>query len=107
MSTIFANLPEDIIRYILSYSGVIKYRAGKYMSQFQPNDNRYMLLHLMPVPRYRYNPYNPNFLIITITFTEYRKIHSLTINVDRHKSIRYIFSSLVQCYNCNNTYIRY
>jgi len=43
-----SHLPQDIIHYILSYNGKIKYRNGKYMNQICKEDKRYKLLLKIP-----------------------------------------------------------
>ena len=41
---LFSFLPTDIIHHILSYTGVLKLRNGKYMGQISNSDKRYELL---------------------------------------------------------------
>ena len=36
--------PEDIVNHILSYTGIIKERNGKYMRQIDKKDERYAIL---------------------------------------------------------------
>jgi hypothetical protein len=50
VSSLFAQLPDDIIIWILSYGNQIKYRRGKFMSQILPNDYRMELLRKIPRP---------------------------------------------------------
>jgi len=38
------SLPIDIVRHILSYTGTLKLRNGKYMGQISTTDKRYKLL---------------------------------------------------------------
>ena len=44
----FLTLPLDIIHHILSYTGTLKIRNGKYMGQISSTDKRYELLHNLP-----------------------------------------------------------
>jgi hypothetical protein len=44
MDLIFKNTPIDIVIQILDYSGIMKYRYGKFMNQLQKNDIRYKML---------------------------------------------------------------
>ena len=45
---LFLSLPVDIIHHILSYTGVVKLRNGKYMVQIPKSDQRYELLRKIP-----------------------------------------------------------
>lgn len=43
-----SDLPQEIIRHILSYSDAFKWRNGKYIGQIPKNDRRYKLLQKIP-----------------------------------------------------------
>ena len=45
---LFSFLPTDIIHHILSYTGVLKHRNGKYMGQISTSDKRYEFLLKIP-----------------------------------------------------------
>jgi len=106
MNAIFANLPEDIVRNILSYQGAIKYRAGKYMDQLSPNDPRYELLRTGLAGPTLQTYYTTAYMILTVIFPKYRKIHKLTIRMHNDGPVSYHFESTVQCDNPKNLYIR-
>jgi hypothetical protein len=40
--------PEEIVNHILSYTGIIKERNGKYMGQIDKKDVRYAVLRTVP-----------------------------------------------------------
>ena len=44
----YADLPQEIIRHILSYSDSVKWRNGKYMDQIPHSDRRYTILLKIP-----------------------------------------------------------
>ena len=55
-SMFFSFLPEDIVHHILSYTGILKLRNGKYMGQISKSDRRYELL--LKIRRKIYKIYN-------------------------------------------------
>ena len=57
---LFSDLPEDIIRMILSYDTVLRYRNGKYMNQIAKSDPRNELI----TQRILY-PRNPIYYTVT------------------------------------------
>lgn len=57
---LFSDLPEDIIRMILSYDTVLRYRNGKYMNQIAQSDPR----NDMITQRILY-PRNPIYYTVT------------------------------------------
>ena len=61
VSPIFANLPNGIIREIVSYTGATyKKRNGKYMGQIPKNDIRYALLLTIPKKKIYTDVYTEN-----------------------------------------------
>jgi hypothetical protein len=54
----YENLPIDIINHILLYTGVIKFRNGKYIDQIPKTDERYRFLD--SIPRYRLYDFHDN-----------------------------------------------
>jgi len=44
---LFSQLPEDLIKIIISYSDAIIFRHGIYMNRFLSNDNRYNMLNVV------------------------------------------------------------
>jgi len=59
ISNKFANLPNGIIREIISYTGATyKKRNGKYMGQIHNDDPRYAKLNTIPKRYMTYAPYS-------------------------------------------------
>ncbi len=50
MSSVFSNLPNDILIRIISYTNTIKFRNGKYIDTIPNDDIRYTLLSKIPKP---------------------------------------------------------
>jgi len=48
---IYSKLSLELIYHILSYTGIVKYRNGKYIYQIPRTDERYKLLD--SIPRHR------------------------------------------------------
>ena len=73
---LFSTLPMDIVHHILSYTGGLKYRNGKYMGQISTTDERYKLL--LGIPRNVYTipsiPTHYRFLYVNVLLSI--KIHS-------------------------------
>jgi hypothetical protein len=104
----FSSLSIDIVHHILSYTGVLKHRNGKYMVQISKSDKRYNLLHkiqreirlVTKIPRKMYNmPY------MSPTYGYLRVNDFFTIRIYLHLSqelpleYEYIFNII-----CRNIY---
>ena len=50
-------LPKEVINIIFEYTGIIKYRNGKYMNQILNNEVRYHILTTIPKPVKSVIPY--------------------------------------------------
>ena len=95
------SLPIDIVHHILSYTGVLKHRNGKYMGQISKTDKRYELL--LKIPRGIYYipsiPANYRFLYVNhlLTIKIYLS-HSQPLEYEycfrkiRHIICRYIYA---------------
>jgi hypothetical protein len=93
MDLIFKNTPNDIVIQILEYSGIIKYRHGTFINQFQKNDMRYKMLE-------KYTQFKPVFLYERSTepihyirdLGKYFVKLQIVTNMDNTLKYRYIFT---------------
>jgi hypothetical protein len=84
----FKNTPIDIVINILCYSGIIKYRYGKFMNTIANNDKRYkMLSNVSPIKTILYNSYPIRYERNLGRFIAYLKID----NWYEHPKYRFIF----------------
>ena len=63
----FGKLPKEIVNIILSYSGVVSYRSGKYINRICPS--RYQILNTIPRPTIKsIDLHDETFLRLTVNF---------------------------------------
>lgn len=84
-----SSLPLEIHHHILSYTGVLILRNGKYMGQISPTDTRYELLRNLP--KMTLKPSGVSFsspgdmmYIFCVSFTN--KEHEMEVIVNEYKS---------------------
>jgi hypothetical protein len=85
----FLSLPPDIVHHILSYTGALKLRNGKYMGQISPTDKRYELLCNLPKMTLKQSgvPFSSPgemMYIFHVSFTN--KEHEMEVIVNEYKS---------------------
>lgn len=91
----FSNLPIDIINHILVYTGIVKYRNGKYIYQIPKTDNRYNLLDT--IPRYRLCHINNKYILYVYLhvnrITRFIEVkHNLTNNTIEYRYINLLYN---------------
>jgi hypothetical protein len=57
----FELLPIDVVNIILDYTGVIRFRKGKYMNQIRKDDCRYNIMKTIPFIRNGIVKFNRHF----------------------------------------------
>jgi len=85
----FLSLPPDIVHHILSYTGALKLRNGKYMGQISPTDTRYELLRNLPIMTLKqsgaaFSSPGEMMYIFNVSFTN--KDHEMEVIVNEYKS---------------------
>jgi hypothetical protein len=92
---LYSNLPIDVIYHILLYTGIVKFRNGKYMNQIPKTDVRYKIIDT--IPRYRlYDFYNTYGLFVWLK--KIRDNHPIFINITidyENKIIEYCYHNLL------------
>jgi len=101
MDLIFKNTPIDIVIQIVEYSGIMKYRYGKFMNQLQNNDIRYKMLE--NISQFK-QVYSNNHYIRDLG-KYFVKLHIVT-NMDNTIKYRYIFQRKREEYD-NSSIILY
>jgi hypothetical protein len=93
MITLWKQIPNDMLNRILSYSGVIKYRNGKYINQIPNDDNRYCILQTIPKIHSHYSifwymstsyTYNINKFYIEKSLSSYEGEPLISIIVNKY-----------------------
>ena len=98
----YSDLPLDIIHNILSYTGKIKLRNGKYMGQIPKTDERYMMIDSIPrYVRYDYddNTYGLFVWLKTAKAPDYKsKFINITCDFEI-REIKYVYCTLLHSVN--------
>lgn len=103
---IFTALPKEIIDNILCYTGIIKERNGKYMTQIDKNDYRYKILKTIVrniricSDTYAYIVINNYFRIDISTWSDL-DIVFYNYNINCHCSYNYNINCKCKPYKCN------
>jgi hypothetical protein len=98
---LFSQLPEDLVKIIISYSDAIIFRHGIYMDRFLPNDKRYNMLNIVVKKPLRYTD---NRIAIWYNFPDKQKNNDKQKNKEEKNS--YCYDGFVFDYKyCNATNI--
>ena len=89
----YVVIPDEIENHILSYTGIIKERNGKYMSQIDNKDRRYTLLRTI----------SRNVVNISThwMFLQVNKYYTILIHQDNEDGIKYCYTFVARC--CGET----
>ena len=93
---LFAGLPLEIIKSIISYDERLKYRNGKWMNQIDKKDKRLLLYDTIPKPYVNLHlpRRHEGDFHISITFISKKQLKQLYIYsywVGKKETIRYLF----------------
>ena len=90
---LFSSFPIDIVHHIVSYTGVLKLRNGKYMGQILPTDTRYELLRNIPKIVLRqcgepFGQFGHMMYIFRVTMTNTNHYLELVVNNSKSRCFR-------------------
>ena len=91
---IYSKLPLELIYHILLYTGIVKYRNGKYIDQIPRTDERYKLFDSIPKHRV-FHIANKYILYVTLkTESNHCKLISIKYDFENNK-IEYAYTYLI------------
>ena len=103
---IYSNLPIDVIYHILLYTGIVKFRNGKYIDQIPKTDDRYKLLET--IPRWRYcNINNRCIIYVYLKLTSQHSKYMSIIFDFGNNTFEYTYTHLLQNNENNKHYTRF
>ena len=84
---IYSKLPLELIYHILLYTGIVKYRNGKYIDQIPRTDERYKLFD--SIPRHRvFHIANKCILYVTLkTASNHCKLISIKFDFENQEIV--------------------
>ena len=103
---LFSNLPLELIYHILVYTGIVKYRNGKYIDQIPRTDERYKLVD--SIPRHRvFHIANKYILCVTLkTTSNHCKLISIKFDFENNQ-IEYAYTHLLHNNEDSKRYVKY
>ena len=103
---IYSKLPLELIYHILLYTGIVKYRNGKYIDQIPKTDERYKLFD--SIPRHRiFHIANKYILYVTLkTASNHCKLISIKFDFENNQ-IEYAYTFLLHNNEDSKCYIKY
>ena len=103
---IYSKLPLELIYRILLYTGIVKYRNGKYIFQIPRTDERYKLVDF--IPRHRvFHIANKYILYVTLkTMSNHCKLMSIKFDFESNK-IEYAYTYLLHNNEDIKRYVQY
>jgi hypothetical protein len=102
----YSKLPLDIIYHILSYTGIVKLRNGKYIYQISKTDVRYKILD--SIPKHKVCKISNRYVMYVML--KITSNHSKCINIAfefENNKIEYSYLHLVHANADNKHYIKY
>lgn len=89
---LYSSLPQDTIHHILSYTGELKLRNGKYMGQISKLDKRYVLLENIPkmILKHSGEPFSyPRDMMYIFIVQFSNKDHYLEVIINEYNNSKY------------------
>ena len=101
----YSKLPLELIYYILLYTGIVKYRNGKYIYQISKTDERYKIFE--SIPRYKVCHIANKYIMYVLLKLTSNHSKYISVNIDfENNQIEYIYLHLLHI-DKDKQYVKY
>ena len=102
----YSKLPLELIYHILLYTGIVKYRNGKYIDQIPRTDERYQIFD--SIPRYNVCHIENNYIMYVLLKLTSNHSKYISVKFDfENNQIEYIYLHLLDTNTDIRQYVKY